>query len=359
MAAAGAAVPSRQLATVQMLGTNVGVGLTTTFVERCRATPTPQTGCNVVTTARPLSLVVTSDGGRHWKVSGRPVPSPGGTKATLFGEIAFSSPTDGYVAVGGALLYTANGGHSWRPVALARQLESLTRAGTTAWVVLRNCRSRAAPKATCPTAVAKTTAVGTLTGRYTVPVSGVDLVGAPTSSVAVFEDAGDEHSMWLVATTNGGRSWARHLDPCPFGAGSLAGTDAWHWWLLCAQGIGMNQAIVDLYATADGGASWARVASAGPQKTSGNGLSDASPQEFVISPDGRRLWIVGVNFLETSTDAGLSWAPVPGVNLGGAIADIDTLPPQRAWVAAPNSGLWATLDGSNWRALGPTGLPNS
>ena len=130
----GATFPSRQVATVQMITPRIGVGLTSTFVLSCQSPQNTVSGCNTVATARPLDLVVTRDGGRTWAVSGRVLPA--GQKAGEFATLAFNSSVSGFVAVGGELLFTDDGGSRWRGVSVRGQVESLTRAGMATWVVL-------------------------------------------------------------------------------------------------------------------------------------------------------------------------------------------------------------------------------
>ena len=246
----GATIPSRQVATVQMINPNVGIALTTTFVLSCQPPQNAGSGCNTVATARPLNLVLTHDGGRIWAISGRPLPAS--QKAGEFAALAFNSSVNGYVAVGGELLFTDDGGSRWRRVTAAGQVESLTRAGRTAWVILNDCPPNATPAAECPTRVAQTTMTGTVTKLQTVPVAGANLVGTPASTVAVFATT-NKTGTWLLTTVDSGRTWSRHRDPCTFGGGSLVGTDARQWWLLCAQDTGMNHDFVDIYETTDSG----------------------------------------------------------------------------------------------------------
>ena len=233
------------------------------------------------------------------------------------------------------------------------------------WVVLSDCPPKASPLAPCPARIGQTTTTGAVTNLQTVPVAGANLVGTPASTVAVFatRDAvfatRDKVGAQLLTTLDSGRTWSRHRDPCTLGGGSLAGTDPRQWWLLCAQDTGMNHDIVDIYETRDSGVSWTRKAAAKPYRRSAGGLGDETPQRFAISPDGRRLWIVGVNLVQTSPDGGQTWTRAPGVHIAGALASLDSLPAERAWIAAANQGLWATADGSLWNALGPTGIPDS
>ncbi|HZV25961.1 MAG TPA: hypothetical protein VFG00_06695 [Acidothermaceae bacterium] len=236
---------------------------------------------------------------------------------------------------------------------------SLTRAGAIAWIVLRDCPPGAAPTAVCPTRMAQTTATGTLADQHSVPVAGIGLVGAPTSTVAVFANPEGKTRAQLVTTVDAGRTWSRHPDPCAFGGGALVGTDARQWWLLCEQDYGMGHAIVDVYETTDAGVTWIQKASTNLHGQSTGGLGAGVSQGVAISPDGRRLWLIGIDGLQTSTDGGQTWTNIPNVDLGGAFARLDTVSPERAWISAADQGLWVTADGSRWTALGATGLPNS
>ncbi len=338
-----------------MISPSLGVGLTTTLVYRCQPPQSVLGGCNTVATRRPLDLVVTRDGGRTWATSGRPVPVAAQPKAAEFVALAFGSSTSGYVMVGGELLFTADAGSSWQRLAVPGRIESLTPVATTAWVVLSDCPPDAPATAPCPTRIAQTTPSGGLIDQHTVAAT-VDPVGTPTSKVAVFINP--ESTASLLITVDAGRTWSDRPNPCPVGAPSLTGTGAPDWWALCSHNIGMHHAYVDVYETTDGWATWTLKAAASPQGQSTGGLN-ATEGYLTVSPDGRRLWIVGVNQIQTSTDGGRTWADVAGVNLSGWPAYLDTLAPERAWVSAGNQGLWATADGSRWRALGPTGIPGS
>ena len=72
---------------------------------------------------------------------------------------------------------------------------------------------------------------------------------------------------------------------------------------------------------------------------------------FAAGPGGL-LWIATINVLSVSTDGGRLWSVVPVVNTGGSVVQFDVLPGVAAWLLAPDAGLWQTVNGTSWHAVG-------
>jgi photosystem II stability/assembly factor-like uncharacterized protein len=61
----------------------------------------------------PVWEVVSHDGGRTWRTTGRALPTVVAPRL-LGADIVYSSPERGWVEAGGAIAYTGDGGRSWR-----------------------------------------------------------------------------------------------------------------------------------------------------------------------------------------------------------------------------------------------------
>lgn len=342
-----------------MLSARTGVGLTTTSIERCGPSSSQLGGCEVVATPRPLNLVATVDGGRSWRITGTPVP--GGQAGDEGSNTpAFWTVSDGYVLADHRLWHTGDAGRHWVQVHLPGQVEELQQNQATVWAVLRVCPAGAGPGGLCPTHLAAATADVPFGPARPVPAAGVLVVGRLGPDAGAFFEGSDAKPAKLEVTADDGRSWTAVGDPCgQLPTGALAGVDDAHWWLVCDQGGGMNQGTIEVFGTDTGGRSWTLQADADEQGQGTGGLSDSNVQQFAVSPDGRRLWLVGVNLVQTSTDGGRNWTTVGNVNLEGAFVSVSLLAPEQAWLAAGNQGMWATANGATWAPLGPTGLIDS
>ena len=53
-----------------------------------------------------------------------------------------------------------------------------------------------------------------------------------------------------------------------------------------------------------------------------------------------------------STHRGRRWSIVSVVNTAGTVGQFDVLPGVATWLLAPDAGLWQTVSGTSWHAVG-------
>ena len=344
---AGAVVTARDVAAIDMLTPRVGVGVTETSLFSCKLT-SPTAGCQSEFAPFPLELVATTDGGHSWRREGVPIPYAQ-TDKLPFSSMVFVTKRAGYVQVGESLVSTTDAGQHWRTLLTGAGLLTLSVWGSSVWVA--ECANGPLPTSPCRASLRVGLPGGVLSSPTAVPLTAGQLIGRVGPGVGVFSGLGPtpevQQPEQFMVTTDAGRSWAPLRVPC---GGPVVGFDPGRWWLVCAQDGGMNQGIVRVYATSDSGHNWLEVASANPVGPSPGGLSDSIPQAVAVSADGQRLWIAGLNGIQSSTDGGASWQDVKGVNLGGWRPVFSMLPPEHAWLAVGNQGMWTTADGTTWRA---------
>jgi len=153
---------------------------------------------------------------------------------------------------------------------------------------------------------------------YNVTPSG--LGGAPGSSfflnsttawVAVV--GADQTTGTLFHTTDGGVSWTSVA--VPFGGGSIKFVDSMHGWVLTGLSAGMYHQAVAVYRTGDGGTTWTQVIIDDPTVS---GYSDSLPLEGdkngITALDNDRGWVTGVVpsndviYIYATRDGGKTWA---------------------------------------------------
>jgi hypothetical protein len=189
------------------------------------------------------------------------------------------------------------------------------------------------------------------------------LAVASSDAVLVLVAAAGDSPGTLVSTANAGQTWS--LEATPSGPGDLCTSDIGlatagpiDWWLLCNGQAAAGSSTKALMHTLDAGQLWTTVSSVtsllapfqpGSVTTGGvTAIAAGSPSQ---------LWLAWVNGLDESTDGGATWTTVSGVNLEGAYGSFDVWSASRAWLLAPGEGLWATTDGTTWRALGSVATP--
>jgi photosystem II stability/assembly factor-like uncharacterized protein len=163
----------------------------------------------------------------------------------------------------------------------------------------------------------------------------------------------------VVVTTDGGQHWL--LRAPPLGPGDLCRSDVSvtatspnDWFLLCNGWGAAGRSPKALMRTFNDGQTWTTVAAVtslvGPKQP--GSLTTAAP-DFMASGSAGELWLAGFNTLTESTDGGVAWSTVPGVNeQGEGAGSFDVLSSSGAWLLAPGIGLWATTDGTTWRPIG-------
>jgi photosystem II stability/assembly factor-like uncharacterized protein len=136
----------------------------------------------------------------------------------------------------------------------------------------------------------------------------------------------DAHTAWLLQpegqnfdrgtlfhTADGGRHWDSH--PVPFGPNPMQFLDASHGWVMVGRGAAAGSMAVDIYKTADGGSTWTKVQSAGPQTQNQPGALPFGGDKLGMAfRDMQHGWIggsqpiVGHSYLYRTNDGGQNWA---------------------------------------------------
>jgi photosystem II stability/assembly factor-like uncharacterized protein len=138
-------------------------------------------------------------------------------------------------------------------------------------------------------------------------------------------------------TSDGGRLWTLHVPHVPDVVSNCVAAfgDASHGWLAVNAAGG-----IDVYASADGGASWSRRATL------------AGQADELVAVDARHAWLSGRSGVLAATTDGTSWAAVrlPDGVSGG---ELDFVDPLHGWLSGSNGGgTYATPDGGQtWRRL--------
>ena len=335
-----------RLGSVLFMSARSGVAVTSSIIS-C-----PIGAGGLVGQDQPVRVAVTSDGGQRWIASGSSLPIPSQwdsdfqVVAVSGAEVwIFSASTD-------RLLETGNHGVTW----VAQRLPGpvLAVAGSGGWLWALSC-PRVSP-AGCLPVVSRMRLPG---GGWirTRPVTSVP-VPAPWLSVvsgaaAVVGLRGRKASL-VASTTDGGASWSVRPAPADpgFTCGSQPGMFAAAgrvWWELCSGGTpSMQGTNTALLRSDNAGRSWTVVAVTivgrpGQLPTQAYGFAAGS---------GGLLWIATSNVLAVSTDGGRRWSAVPVVNPGGSVGQFDVLPGVATWLLAPSAGLWQTVNGLSWHAVG-------
>jgi hypothetical protein len=355
--AAGESIPPARLGAIDFLSARVGVALT------AHAIPCQLPDGGVVLRPQSVRLAVTSDGGTHWVVKGRPIPSsPSGRNGLYVVEDVVAASTSVVWALDdeGALLETKDGGGAWTIRTPQTPVEQVARMHN--WVWALSCKTPIETPC-ASTALERTPISG---GRWQrAPVPWTRLVGVPSTlhvegnDLEIVEDYRATHgSARLLVSSDAGDSWSsRRL---PGGPGGLCNrypefsTDGpTDWWLMCVGQGALGSSTKALMRSEDDGRTWTTVASVlsltSPRPA--GSLSPAEPAALAtVTP--HRLWFAGPNTMTESSDGGTTWSAVRGVNPEGSVVPFDVLSPRVAWLLAPGTGLWTTSDGTRWRALG-------
>jgi photosystem II stability/assembly factor-like uncharacterized protein len=250
---------------------------------------------------------------------------------------SFIDVNHGWIGQGTALLATADGGASWRPItALPAPIT-----GVRLW-----SRSRGW--------------VWTTSGAYTSADGGHSWrplrLASPSLPSGVKRFPTDEGKIWIQAH-----------DPCYNGPGNPGGylsfVSATLGWAMCASGASAGQGGKSLYKTTDGGNHWMLVAQAGDPTT-----LPALPSWGYVAGlyflDDRHGWIgESRGSLLYTDDGGHTWhgagAPQPGGE--GFLGQIDYLSPTQGYVVSSQGSCQAligTLDGgTHWRQVFPAARP--
>jgi len=266
---------------------------------------------------------ITHDGGHAWQRILGPDQRDEGAYASASW---FLDADHGFVATtNGALLATADGGRSWtrqdfpQTAFLGLYDASLWFSSTTdGWMVLNGTLSHTADGGatwSVPLGAARLTAV-----------SGMAWADAQHGWVTTQPNySGGFTPASLYATSDGGNTWASVTTLPPAlsqysGATGVVMRDATH---------GALDANGSIYTTSDGGASWQLSASA-------LGLH--------LRGAGNMLWSWGNGLLYVSADAGITWQPA-SLPQGVTVADVAFADSGHGWVVGPQGTMLGTTDG--------------
>jgi hypothetical protein len=339
---AGAAVRGSQLGGVDFLSGSTGIGITDPQVQ-CIVPLGPRQGEDVHTLRQTVRLAVSRDGGKTWLTRGAALPMTGTglvqVAAISVGQVWAASPS-------GKLLGTSDGGVSWQPQLPGARVSSLASGNEAVWAISLSCPGShgCAPRlflARAPRWQWRAVQVPRRLARLT----GLRLGGAlvPASVLLAF-----------VSRLRGWRA------PCSLDS-FLADLPGGSLLMLCGQSAGMDHARNFLYRSADGGQHWLLVAADrnGMGAEPPGALPPVEVTALAVMSD-RRILLASDNELWTSGDAGRSWRPVPGVQLGGTpLVQINGPADGRTWLLGWQAGLWRTSDGVTWqRQLGSGRRPS-
>lgn len=199
-------------------------------------------GCRAA--ACPAALYTSADGGHTWRALSAPrikVAAAGAGSSASVDSVTFADASDGWLS-GPGLWVTHDGGHQWRQVMLAGQVEDLAVGSGTVWVLTGRCTSshgcsshsllRSPVSSDHFTVVPLPTA---LSGAGATPALAAD----GTTVALLNNSAGSRRSGTdvLEVSTDGGTHWTVRSGPCVRDLGghiSLSGTAVWS---VCPSGM--------------------------------------------------------------------------------------------------------------------------
>ena len=347
-----ATLPPAQVANLQMFTGEVGIGIG--GIEE----PTDLPG--------PAYLIVTSDGGVTWSVTGT-LPLRLSALDLVTVDLAFENQRAGYLemydraAHRDIVYFTSDGGGRWTTVSMTGDPTSISVDGASLWVVTFVCTKPTQSPGDCPSRLL-TYRFGTLGPASVVSVPVEPPAAFPEATLlrrlgttaGIFKVGGTtpgHHA--LVLTTDAGQSWRPIGNPCTtMSVDGLVVLGPGHWLLHCQQAGGMSNYSVRLYGTEDGGASWRLLAEHNVTQSLPDIGDPASGGTFTISGNGQTLWVHNpVAGLSSSRDGGLDWKLA--VTIATAPARLATAGTSDAWLAVPWKGLYFTTNATTWRLLGP------
>lgn len=353
MLSLGEEVPTTDLAAVDFLTPDIGLGLVAKDLG-CAA-PTSATAKETVGLAR------STDGGQSWAVV--IATGPANVATQPFGPItlAFSSATTGWVSANGSLEETVDGGHDWRSVRLGpghvltvtrtgSVIEAVTSGPSYLWTLGFPGRQwrHGAPVPTM-----------TGSGANAQSLELTSLGPEPNDAVVASSKYGDEPAQ-LAVTTNGGTSWSSVGDPCSHdwvGLTALTQSADAKIALLCFGGAAAGSGTRGFYVSTNRGRSWVLRAAdtnlAGPNP-SGLDLQDTGTT--LASPRPGLFLDATENLLTTSLDGGRHWERAVGSSDWGTIGlpgvgGFDVLNARDVWLLARGVQLLKTTNGTTWLPL--------
>ena len=352
----GETIGAPRLGAIDFLSAETGVALS------AKAIPCFVPGGGYYQQPQPVRLAVTTDGGLQWVTQGSAIPSSLTILYPVIEQVvAVSTSTAWALDDEGTLLETTNGGTTWTTQVLPTPVDQVAQVGNSLWALA--CPSPTGTLSCANPVLERVPLAGGTWAKLELP--SVASKAVPTLNVASSQEvvlvfspepnvAGN-----LVYTTDGGGSWS--VEAPPGGPGGLCMTypqfsadSAGDWWLLCVGAVALGSSTQALMRSTDDGQTWTVAASHSSFMTPSppGSLSGANPAALA-APSPTELWLAGFNSLTESSDGGVSWSVVPGVNpQGTSTGSFDVLSPQMAWLLAPETGLWTTSDGTTWHPVG-------
>lgn len=339
----GDAVPSSDLASVDLLAPSLVYGVTLTAIGCTMGVP-PLGGTGLDTERFPLRLAVSHDGGAHFAVTGAPLPAE---LDTGFGSTTLVSldANELFVLDAAHLVESMDAGRHWRLVTLSGPVAALARAGSSVVALTEgDWRLWSTTRAS---------------GRFSAAARGAPLPerGASASLVTGPTDA----SVYLVPFTSSspgellqsrdlGSTWQTLADPCrapylptPI---ALAVAPSGRLDALCG-GAGVLGAAPRAEFTSDDDAMrWVLQASGSPSGADASGLPLQDFGDALGVADANELLLASANALYESADSGARWQEARGVNLGGEGGEsvFSFLDDGEGLVLVPGIGLYWTND---------------
>jgi photosystem II stability/assembly factor-like uncharacterized protein len=136
-------------------------------------------------------------------------------------------------------------------------------------------------------------------------------LNAATAWLAV--TAGDPTTGTLYHTTDGGVTWT--FTTVPFGGGSLNFIDPMNGWDLVELSAGMSHEAVAIFRTSDGGITWSKVFTDDPNTSgSSDSLPLAGDKNGITVLDANHAWVTGAEptdnliYVYATQDGGTTWA---------------------------------------------------
>ena len=191
---------------------------------------------------------------------------------------------------------------------------------------------------------------------------GVSFLGNFGDRVAVSVGSGTSRhaKRELLVSVDGGQQWREQAAPtgparmCNVdGSFALLPVRASTWWYLCVGGAAAGSETKAVLETRDAGRTWrsrAAIIRLDRKPRHAHGLTYSDVVAF--GGGGGPLWLLSVFGLQGSVNGGRTWNDVNSVRTATANGVFDVLSARRAWLLAPGRGLWQTVDGVHWRALG-------
>ena len=344
-------MPAPYLAAIEFLSSDTGVGLTASMID-CSI---GQAGSE--DEAFPVWQVVSTDGGRVWKAVGSALPKPLLPSFTNT-DMAFSSPSRGWVEAGGALAYTKDGGRHWKLVRLGGTVTALQADGQTVAALVDKAAVhgwaavwRLSPEGDVRWATSRIQASG-----FGTVVDELAVLPHTGELVVVVSRVGSGH---IMAAEGAGSRWSRLGELCPdWGIDAVIATAGDSLAAVCGIGVGMNKEPKIFAVSLDGGRSWqTRSAWRTGLAPNPSGLPISDFFSVAASPDGD-LYMATTMEAAASRDGGHNWVPIeiagPGKVLpanSSAGGQFSFVSQTHGWLLWQSEALLQTVDGVHWTVL--------